>query len=391
MRILLINYEYPPLGGGGGVFCADLAEELIKQGHTVDVLTSHFDNLPITENKNQVTIFRVKIWGRKNKAKASLLSLLSFPIFSIIQGYKLCKKNKYHIINTHFAIPTGPTGYVLSKIFKIKNILSIHGSDIYDPTRNFHNNPLLKMIIKFMLKSANEVVAQSHNIKMQADLIYNPKRNIRIIPLGIKKPDLSSVETQNFASLQNKKFRFISVGRLVLRKGFDYLIKSLPKNSELILIGDGPEKTNLQEIARQEEKKVTFLGYISEQKKWQNLLSADCYVLSSWHEGFALVCLEAMAAGLPIISTNFGGQTDYLAENINALLVKPKSVSSLHWAMEKIMTDENLRVKMKESNLKTIENYYITGVAIAYINLALKVRGLTADYQSVVKHKKNAS
>lgn len=363
MRILLINYEYPPLGGGGGVFCRYLASELCKQGHLVDVLTSHYDDLPRYENNKNLSIYRVNVFNRHHKEKASLLSLLSFPVFSFFKGFRLCREKKYQIINTHFAIPSGPTGFILSKIFRIKNILSIHGADIYDPTRNIHNNFFLKFIIKFMLRTANEVIAQSQNIKMQTELLYGVKKNIKIIPLGIPIPQIPAINKKN------EKFCFISIGRLVARKGFDYLIKALPLNSELTIIGDGPEKIKLQEIARQEDKKVIFLGNTSDIIKWLRLANADCYVLSSLHEGFALVCLEAMAAGLPIVATNFGGQTDYLIENINALLVKPKNISTLHWALEKIMQDNTLLVKMKENNLHAIENYYITGVALQYIKI----------------------
>lgn len=370
MKILLINYEYPPLGGGGGVASANLAEEWAKQGHQVDVLTSHYQDLPKEEimkpriNSGHLRIFRVQVWGRKNKEKASMLSLLSFPINSIIIGIKLCRKNKYNFINTHFAIPSGPTGYVLGKLFKMKNSLYILGADIYDPTRNFHKKYLIKTAIKFILNHANQIVAESNNIKEKAEQIYHPNKPIQLMLIGFKKP---SIDLNNIKKEAHNNFRLVSVGRLVPRKGFDYLIQALPADMELVIIGDGPEKEKLQRLAK--NKDVKFLGNISEEKKWQYLINSDCYVLSSLHEGFGIVCQEAMYAGLPIIATNFGGQTDFLKENVNAILIKPKDADSLRWAIEKIYQDQGLRQKQSENNKKNIANYYIEKIAEQYLKL----------------------
>jgi glycosyltransferase involved in cell wall biosynthesis len=366
MKILVVNYEYPPIGGGGGVASANLAEEWARQGHQIDVLTSHFQNLPTIEQKKNLTIYRIKVWGRKNKEKASMLSLLSFPINSILFGIKLCKKNKYDLINTHFAIPSGPTGYILGKIFKIKNFLYILGADIYDPTRNFHKKYLINKVIKFILNHADKIIAESNNIKEKAEQIYHPNKKIELVLVGFKKPNIN---LNQITEEPRNNFRLTSIGRLVPRKGYDYLIPALPSNIELIIIGDGPEKNKLEKLTKEQNKNVQFLGNISEEKKWQYLLNSDCYILPSLHEGFGIVCQEAMYAGLPIIATNFGGQTDFLKENTNAILIKPKDINSLRWAIEKMYQDKELRKKLAENNKKDIANYYIEKIAQQYLNL----------------------
>src|SRR5690242_18107975 len=131
MRILFCNFEYPPLGGGGGVINALLAQELATR-HEVTVLTSRALGLAPEAIEKGVKIVRAPVYLRRQEAVASISSMFSFILSGLGRGKKLLATEEYDIINTHFVLPSGPVGDALSRISRIPNVLTVHGGDLYD-------------------------------------------------------------------------------------------------------------------------------------------------------------------------------------------------------------------------------------------------------------------
>ncbi|MEA3489045.1 MAG: glycosyltransferase [Candidatus Omnitrophota bacterium] len=384
MNILLINYEYPPLGGGGGIFTRCLAEEFAVN-HNVDVLTSHFRGLKKRETVKRVNLHRVPVLRRTSLHTATMSSMLSFPFSAIAEGIRLTRRKKYDIINTYFAIPSGPAGSFLSRISGIPNVLNILGGDIYDPSKKTspHRHAILRRTVRNVMINASKVVTESTNIANYAKTFYRPAKDITVIPLGLPEPHFTQI-TREELFLRQDKLYLISIGRFIKRKGFDFLIKAtglLRKQGndiDLMLIGEGPERAALEKLSNKlgVSDHITFLDSVSDEKKFQYLAAADIYVLPSLHEGFGIVLLEAMYCGLPIVATNEGGQTDIVEDGENGLLVPPHDPAALADAIALLMKDPDQRQDMSSCNREYVKQYNISAVAARYLEL---FRGVIAS------------
>ena len=344
-RVLIVNYEFPPVGGGGGVAAHALAKGFIQNGYEVDYLTSWYEGLKKFEVVDGINVHRVRVIGRTGLQTATMISLLTYPLTGFLPGIRLCRSRKYAFINTHFVLPSGPLGYILAKLFSIPNILSIHGGDIYDPSKKNspHKHWYFRAAVRFLLNQADRVVAQSSNTKENAERFYIPKNPIEIIPLAYERAEFVRATREELGLIAGKKY-IIGVGRLVKRKDFPTFLHALAKldaDIEGIIVGDGPERAALENLSRVLgiTDRLHMVGNVDNNQKYQYLSNADVFVLSSLHEGFGIVLQEAMQVGLPIVSTNVGGQVDLVRQGENGYLVPVGDAELLAEAVRKALTE----------------------------------------------------
>ena len=349
-----------------------LAEELARR-HEVTVLTSSGLGTPRESSENGVKVVRVPVFFRRQKAAANMLSMFAYLPMGIARGKKLLRKANYDVINTHFALPSGPVGNSLSHFGHVPNVLSVHGGDIYDPSKwtSPHRHALLRTWIASLLREADCVVGQSRDTLKNVRRFYAPEIEGVRIPLGIKRPEIEPASREQYGFRNSDKL-LITVGRLVRRKAVDQLIAIMDglkdTDARLLIIGTGPQEHPLRKIASASKvgDRIHFLGNVEESEKFGILQMSDIFVSTSQHEGFGLVFLEAMASSLAVICYDHGGQTDFLESGETGYLLPLNDQASFAQRCQHLLSNVEIRKDMGRNNLRKIEELFIDRCASHY-------------------------
>ncbi len=140
------------------------------------------------------------------------------------------RAGRFDLVNTHFVVPSGPLGHVLARSAKIPNVLSVHGGDLFDPSKasSPHRHAWLRAPIRYMLNAADEVVGQSRDTVRHVAEIYRVARPVELIPLGIERPPATEPRgARQQLGLPADAFVMVTVGRLVARKSTVQLVQVL--------------------------------------------------------------------------------------------------------------------------------------------------------------------
>lgn len=382
MRILMVNYEYPPLGGGGGIAHQDVAEALAER-HEISMLTTQYHGLPTKERRRGISITRVPVWGRTSLPTASIRSMVTFAPAALAVGLRLARAFRPDVIHAFFAVPSGLPAVLLGRLTGTPVMLTLVGADIFDPNPTAgiatHRNPVLRAVVSRVIRAADRRTAISHDTKARAIEYHGAPSDIEVVPLGLVKPARDPVRRLPRTS-EGGVFRLVAIGRLIPRKAYHDLLEALAllhrSNVHLDLIGDGPLGPSLKEAAERLgiAHLVTFHGSADEAVKWRLLEEADCFVSASLYEGFGIVFLEAMYAGLPMVATDQGGHTDFLSVGENALLVPPRKPAQLAAAIKLLLQEDALRARMGEANARKVQTLTISSTAARYEELLENLR-----------------
>ncbi len=384
MKILLVNYEYPPLGGGGGIAMMEIAHELARR-HEVHVLTSGRQGLDSIEchNSLNLTVHRVHVFGRSDRATASFVSMAAFLPAGIRRGNKLIAEHEFDVINTWFAIPSGITGAAIAKKNAVPHVLTIIGGDIYDPSKWYSPHQFFPagMAVKRVLRQADSHVAISTDIAQRARDYFGFDSAIEVIPLGIAEPQFEPATREELGMDLSKKY-IVAIGRLVRRKDYPTLFKAVRdlnrEDVDLILLGDGPERENLKALAASLGigDRVHLKGFVSDEIKYQTLSNCDLFTLVSLHEGFGVVYLEAMYCGLPVIAADEGGQTDLLKDGETGRLVPIGDAGRLAQSLRDLLENVQLAQSIGDYNIGRFREFSISSQARRYEDVFAAARAI---------------
>jgi len=333
LKILMLNYEYPPLGGGAAPVTKFLAEELVHQGHSVDVVTMGYKGLPEDEILNGVRIYRVPSL-RKKIEMCTFHEMLTYCISASFFLPALFKENDYDINHTHFIIPTGFVSSLFYK--KVPYIITAHGSDVpgYNPDRFNFLHILIKPFSTFILNRARCITSPSGHLKGEIQKNFG-NRKIAVVPYGISADAYLPGKKEN---------KILTASRLFERKGIQYVIEAMTEieGCEYIICGEGPYRPQLE---KQIERlnlghKVKLRGHLNPDRLKKEYESAAIFVLPSASENFPVVLMEAMAAGCAIITSETTGCAEVVGDT--ALLVQPKDTKGIQKALLSLLQDQDL-------------------------------------------------
>ncbi len=368
--LLLLNYEFPPLGGGAGRGTYNLAQQLAKKGYEVDVLTSKAPGQGPCEKIEGFTVHRVASW-RKGVHDCGFRGAITFLLFAVPAFLRLTRSKNYLVLHYYFGLPTGMLQWLPGRHRKIPYIVSLRGSDVpgYDPFNSslefFHR--LLLPVTRSIWHNASKVVALSETLKETA-LEAVPDADIAVIANGIESEQFYNANTR---SGDLSPVRLICVSRLIERKGIQHLLRALKVMQypvHLSIVGEGNYQQQLIELAAEYEvaDKVTFHGYCPRERLVDLYSASDIFVLPTMAESFGLVFIEAMACGVPIIGTRVGGVPDIVQEE-NGILVEPDDYLAVRRAIDELAGDPQRRAAMGEAcRRRVIEHYSWMTVAEKY-------------------------
>jgi glycosyltransferase involved in cell wall biosynthesis len=350
---------------------AALARSLARR-HEVTVLTSRGGGLSPKSLDGWAAVLRVPVFFRRQLAVANFPSMLAYLPAGLWRGLQLGRQQRFDVINTHFVLPTGPLGDWLSHRFGVPNVLSVHGGDLFDPSKRSspHRHAVLRHIVKRLLCRADTLVAQSRDTARNVEEIYQVSRHVERIPLGIDCPPRTEGANRGEFNIAADAFVLVTAGRIVARKATEQLLDTLEAVTDAILlvIGDGPEAEKFKQsaAARNLIHRIRMLGYVSDDVKFRAYQIADVFVSTSQHEGFGLVFLEAMAFGLPIVCYNRGGQTDFLSTPATGAVIALNDIRAFNEAVVALRNSRPLRLEVCRANLQRVQEYFIDECATRY-------------------------
>ncbi|MCA9497448.1 MAG: glycosyltransferase family 4 protein [Nanoarchaeota archaeon] len=365
-KILLLNYEFPPLGGGAANATKYLLREFSKyKDLEITFVTSSINEFKIEKFSNNIEIHYLDIGKKgKNLHFQSNRELLSYTLKANKYAQKLKKKIDFDLVHAFFGIPCGH----IAKKLNLPYIVSLRGSDVpfYNSRFKYYDKFFFKGLSKKVWKGAEFVVANSKYLKDLA-LQSCPEQDIKIIYNGVNLEEFK----RNGNDLENslsKKFEILSVGRLIERKGLKYLLEALKdvKNVSLTIVGDGPLKENLISLAKDYNIDAKFLGDINHDEIPKYYKKADIFVLPSLSESMSNTILEAIAASLPIITTKTGPQEIIKGNGFIVNIESPKEIKD---AIIELRDNPLLKKNMGKRSFEIAKDLSWEKIALEYYKL----------------------
>ncbi|MCB9255743.1 MAG: N-acetyl-alpha-D-glucosaminyl L-malate synthase BshA [Chitinophagales bacterium] len=376
MKIGIVCY---PTYGGSGVVATELGKALAKEGHQVHFIT--YMRPP------RLDVFQPNVFF--HEVSFQNYALFEYPPYETALASNLVdivKYQKLDLLHVHYAIPHASAAYIAKQILKeqgiyIPVITTLHGTDI----TLVGKAPAYRSVVAFSINQSDGITTVSESLKKDTYTNFDISKDIEVIPNFIDFTRFTKLNKEHFkkAIAPNNERILIHTSNFRKVKRVEDTVRIFEKvrkevNAKLLLVGDGPERACVEELARklEVEKDVIFLG---KQDAVEELLAiADLYLMPSESESFGLAALEAMACEVPVISSNTGGIPEINIEGLTGFLSDVGDVDAMARNAISILSNEEKLIGYKQNALAQAKKFDISLVLPVYENY----------YQEVIKRAK---
>lgn len=367
MKIAIVCY---PTFGGSGVVATELGLALAEKGHEIHFITY----------KQPVRLELLSKNIHFHEVNVPEYPLFHFQPYELALSSKLVDMVKLHrieLLHVHYAIPHAYAGYMAKKMLEeegicIPMVTTLHGTDI----TLVGNHPFYKPAVTFSINNSDVVTSVSQSLKDDTLRLFDIKKEIHVVPNFIEIPKkiqlVTNCQRELMAEDDERIITHVSNLRKVKRvvdviEIFDRIQKKIP--SKLIVVGDGPERRASENLCIEKgiEDKVKFLGNSNEVDKV--LCFSDLFLLPSEKESFGLAALEAMACGVPVISSNTGGLPEVNIHGESGFLSNVGDVEEMAENGIKILKDDKTLAQFKKQAIELARVFDTKKIVPEYENL----------------------
>ena len=391
-RVLVLTTTFPRWADDTTPsFVFELSIVLRHKGLDIEILAPHHQRAKCKEDLTGLTVQRFRYFiptkyqriayegGVLSNLNRSILAKMQVPFFVIMQLWstlKIVRRDKVNVIHSHWIIPSGLSGAICAKFLGVKHVVTIHAADILALERL----PFKRNITDFIIKNSKQITVVSSYMYekliglVSPGILQETTKKTKIIPMGthvtLLQNRISKLELKKKYGIDNR-FVVLFIGRLVEKKGVPYLLEAMPQivsqhpDLKLVICGDGPMRAELKNLTEQLglEEHVSFVGYVTGQKKVDYLSLSDIVIVPSIltesgdTEGMPVVVMEGLAAGKIIIASNVGGIKDAIEDRYNGFLIDPESPNQIAERTLEILNSQAMTKRMSEKAAETGKRY----------------------------------
>lgn len=372
----MVNYEFPPIGGGGGTTTRFIAKYMARLGVDVSVITAKPGK---EDNFEHPDGFKIHYVGpTKNKLSGTHIpELVRFALTVIYYSRSVLNTTRPDLLHCFFTLPSGSVGLYSKKVHNVPYIVSALGADVpgfcIGDWRLDVYHAFTKFISKAIWDNASYIIANSPSLKETCIKFY-PKHETPVITNGIDSEMFYPNKEKNY--YKNNEVQLLFISRLMLQKGVNTLIETCAilnsrgiTNFKLNIVGDGYLKGLMFSLIDKYKirDKINFIGWIDLEELPDIYRNADIFILPSVMEGMSSVTLQAMACGLPIVASRVKGFEDILENNVNGFNAGYKNPNEFADGLEKLIKLPELRETFSKQSIVKSRKFLWENIAKEYL------------------------